>query len=140
MRKKSNALVLLCGALALMIVAGCAETKYIPKGEVACAADITWNVVPQADITSFSCTVAEFKKEPAVTFKVGVKNVSDKDQRFRVQIFLLNEGKAVGGLVPRKGKPPVLKAGQEKSVTYPVIKATELPTKLEVIVKTISLD
>ena len=140
MGKKNNALILLCGALALMITAGCAETKYIPKGEIACAADITWSVVPQADVTSFSCTVAEFMKGPAVIFKVGVKNISDKAQRFRVQIFLLNEGKAVGGLVPRKGKPPVLEAGQEKSVTYPVIKATQLPTKLEVVVKTISLD
>jgi len=140
MRKKSSVVILLFGALALLMVTGCAETKYIPKGKVACPVNITWNVVPQADITSFSCTVKEFKKKPAVVFKVGIKNISDKAQRFRVQIFLLKEGKAVGGLVPRKGKPPVLKPGQEKVVTYPVIKATQLPKKLEVIVKTISLD
>jgi len=140
MRKKSSVVILLFGALALLMVTGCAETKYIPKGKVACPVDIAWNVVPQADITSFSCTVTEFKKKPAVVFKVGIKNISDKAQRFRVQIFLLKEGKAVGGLVPRKGKPPVLKPGQEKVVTYPVIKATQLPKKLEVIVKTISLD
>ncbi|TET95459.1 MAG: hypothetical protein E3J28_00565 [Desulfobacteraceae bacterium] len=139
MRKKSSVVILLFGALALLMVTGCAETKYIPKGKVACPVDITWNVVPQADITSFSCTVTEFKKKPAVVFKVGIKNISDKAQRFRVQIFLLKEGKAVGGLVPRKGKPPVLKPGQEKVVTYPVIKATQLPEKLEVVVKTISL-
>jgi hypothetical protein len=140
MRKKNNALILLCGTLALMIAAGCAGAKYIPKGEIACAADITWSVVPQADITSFSCTMAEFMKKPAVIFKVGVKNVSDKAQRFRVQIFLLNEGKAVGGLVPAKGKPPVVKAGEENVNTYPVMKTSQLPTKLEVVVKTISLD
>ena len=140
MRKKSSVVILLFGALALLMVTGCAETKYIPKGKVACPADIIWSVVPQADINSFSCTVTEFKKEQAVLFEVGIKNISDKAQRFRVQIFLLDEGKAVGGLVPAKGKPPVLNPGQEKVVTYPVIKATQLPKKLEVIVKTISLD
>jgi len=139
MRKKSRIVILLFGAFALLIATGCAGTKYVPKGKVACPADITWNVVPQADITSFSCTVAEFKKEPAVIFKVGVKNISDKAQRFRVQIYLLEEGKAVGHLVPRKGKPPVLKPGQEKVVTCPVIKATQLPKKLEVVIKTISI-
>ncbi len=140
MKKKSSTVILLFVALGLLIVAGYVEAKYIPKGEIACLADITWSVVPQADITSFSCTVTEFKKKPAVVFKVGIKNISDKAQRFRVQIFLLKEGKAVGGLVPRKGKPPVLKAGEEKIVAYPVIKATQLPGKLEVVVKTISLD
>jgi len=140
MGKKSRIVILLFGALAFLMLTGCAETKYVPKGKIACPVDITWNVVPQADITSFSCTVGEFKKEPAVIFKVGVKNISDKAQRFRVQIFLLEEGKAVGHLVPRKGKPPVLKPGQEKEVTCPVIKATQLPKKLEVVVKTISLD
>ena len=139
MRKKSRIVILLFGALALLIATGCAGTKYVPKGKVTCPANITWNVVPEADITSFSCTVAKFKKKPAVIFKVGVKNISDKAQRFRVQIFLLEEGKAVGHLVPRKGKPPVLKPGQEKVVTCPVIKATQLPKKLEVVVKTISL-
>ena len=139
MRKKSKVIILLFGALALLMTIGCAETKYIPKGKIACLSDITWNVVPQADITSFSCTVAEFKKKPAVIFKVGVKNISDKAQRFRVQIYLLEEGKAVGHLVPRKGKPPVLKPGQEKVVTCPVIKATQLPKKLEVVIKTISI-
>jgi hypothetical protein len=139
MRKKSRIVILLFGVLALLMATGCAETKYVPKGKVACPANITWNVVPQADITSFSCTVAEFKKKPAVIFKVGVKNVSEKAQRFRVQIYLLEEGKAVGHLVPRKGKPPVLKPGQEKVVTCPVIKATQLPKKLEVVIKTISI-
>lgn len=139
MRKKSRIVILLFGALALLIATGCAGTKYVPKGKVTCPANITWNVVPQVDITSFSCTVAEFKKKPAVIFKVGVKNISDKAQRFRVQIYLLEEGKAVGHLVPRKGKPPVLKPGQEKVVTCPVIKATQLPKKLEVVIKTISI-
>ena len=140
MRKKSKGVVFVCGLLFLLIATGCAETKYIPKGNVACPADIVWDVVPQADVTSFSCNVKEFKKKPTVMFKVGVKNVSDKPQRFRVQIYLLNEGKAVGHLVPRKGKPPVLKPGQEKAITCPVIKTTQLPKKLEVVVKTISVD
>jgi hypothetical protein len=106
---------------------------------VACPADIEWNVIPHADVTSFSCTMGEFQKEPAVVFKVGVKNVSDKAQRFRVQIFLVDEGKAVGGLVPVKGKPPVLNPGQEAVVTYPVPKTTQLPKRLEIVINTISI-
>jgi len=138
MKKKSGIVIFLLGALALVVALGC-SAKYIPKGKVACPADITWNVIPKADVTSFSCTMGEFQKEQAVIFKVGVKNISDKAQRFRVQIYLLEEGKAVGHLVPRKGKPPVLKPGQEKVVTCPVIKANQLPKKLEVVIKTISI-
>jgi len=139
MKKKSGIVIFLLGALALVVALGC-SAKYIPKGKVACPADITWNVIPKADVTSFSCTMGEFQKEPAVIFKVGVKNISDKAQRFRVQIYLLEEGKAVGHLVPRKGKPPVLKPGQEKVVTCPVIKANQLPKKLEVVINAISID
>jgi hypothetical protein len=139
MNKKSTIVILLLGALALVAALGCAAT-YVPKGEVACPADIAWNVIPKADVTSFSCTMGEFAKEPAVIVKVGVKNVSDKAQRFRVQIFLLDEGKAVGGLVPVKGKPPVLKPGQEEVVTYPVPKASQLPKKLEVVINAMSID
>jgi len=139
MKKKSTIVILLFGALALVVALGCAAT-YVPKGKVACPADIAWNVIPQADVASFSCTMGEFEKEPAVIVKVGVKNVSDKAQRFRVQIFLLDEGKAVGGLVPVKGKPPVLKPGQEEVVTYPVPKANQLPKRLEVVINTISID
>jgi len=139
MKKKSGIVIFLLGALALVVALGC-SAKYIPKGKVACPADITWNVIPKADVTSFSCTMGEFQKEQAVIFKVGVKNISDKAQRFRVQIYLLEEGKAVGHLVPRKGKPPVLKPGQEKVVTCPVIKANQLPKKLEVVINAISID
>ena len=139
MRGKSRNVILLFGVAALLTALGCTATHYVPKGEITCPADITWNVAPQAEVSSFSCTVGEFKKEPAVIFKVGVKNVSDKAQRFRVQIFLLDEGKAVGHLVPRTGKPPVLKPGQEEVVSLPAPKTTKLPKKLEVILKTISI-
>jgi len=138
MRGKSRNVILLFGVVALLIALGCAGTHYVPKGEIACPAEITWNVISQADVTSFSCSMGEFGKEPAVVFKVGVKNSSDKAQRFRVQIFLLDEGKAVGGLVPVKGKPPVLKPGQEEVLTYPVPKASQLPKRLEVVISTIT--
>jgi hypothetical protein len=140
MRKKSGIMILVFGTLALLITLGHAETKYAPEGKVICPADITWNVASEAAVSLFSCATGEFKGNPAVIFKVGVKNSSDKAQRFRVQIFLLDEGKAVGHLVPRKGKPPVLQSGQEKEVTFPVIKASQLPKRLEVVIKTISTD
>jgi hypothetical protein len=138
MKRENYVLIVLLAAAALIMTLGCAAT-YAPKGQVACPAEIAWNVAPQAEVTSFSCTMGEYGKEPATILKVGVKNVSDKDRRFRVQVFLLDEGKAVGGLVPVKGKPPVLKPGQDAVVTYPVPKTNQLPKKLEVVINAMSI-
>jgi hypothetical protein len=51
--------------------------------------------------------------------QVTVRNVSDTPQRFRVNLFLDN-GKAVGGLIPRKTKSGLVEPGASASFVYPV--------------------
>jgi hypothetical protein len=50
---------------------------------------------------------------------VGIKNISDEPLRYRVSIFL-PDGASSGGFYPRKGKPPVVKPGEEKVRTFPM--------------------
>ncbi len=130
--------------IGLLFVWGCTGTQVSAPQNVKCPAKITWNVVPEAQVTSFECMKTTYKKKPAIAFVIGLKNVSDKPQRFKVHVFLLDENKAVGGKVPRKGKKdkktgkkgkPILQPGQSVSVKYPVAKTTELPKSLNVVVE-----
>ena len=104
------------------------------------ASNIIWEVAPEAEIVNFACALGEHGGEPSLIFNVGVKNVSDKDLRFRINIFLLDMDKAAGHLVPRKGKPPVLKSGAEETVKIPFIKTTAVSKKIQVIVVPMSSD
>jgi len=54
---------------------------------------------------------------------VAVKNITPEPQRYRVNIFLDN-GKAVGGLIPRKTKKGLVKPGDTASFVYPVKEMT----------------
>lgn len=120
-----------------LCLASCA-TKGKPPANVAkvgCSADIEWQIAPEAKITQFDCALGKHKKEPSLIFTVGVQNVSDKPQRFRLNIFLLDQDKAAGHLVPRKGKPPVLAAGKANTVKVPFIKTTDLSKEILVVVK-----
>ena len=107
---------------------------------VACEGNIQWNVAAEVQVTSFECALGEHGGEPSLIFNMAVKNVSDTDQRYRINIFLLDMDKAAGHLVPRKGKPPVVPAGEEAKVNIPFIKTTAMSKDMLVIVKTISLD
>ncbi len=131
-------------AVGLFMVWGCAGTQHAAPKNVKCPAQIVWNIVPEAQVTSFECIKTTYKKKPAIAFVMGLKNVSDKPQRFKVHIFLVEENKAVGGKVPRKGKKdkktgkkgkPVLQPGQTVKVKYPVAKTTILPKKVEVVIE-----
>jgi hypothetical protein len=66
---------------------------------------------------------------------VTVKNVSSEDQRFKVNIFLDN-GKAVGGLLPRKIKKGLVKPGQTVKFVYPVKDMDEKPKAITLMIKT----
>jgi hypothetical protein len=70
-------------------------------------------------------------------FNVAVKNVSDTPQRFRVNIFLDN-GKAVGGLIPRKTKDGLVPPGETATFVYPVKDMDRGPKAVTVMVKTMS--
>jgi len=129
----------------LLMVWGCAGTANVNTKDVNCPAKISWKVVPEAQVTTFECIKTTYKKKPAIAFVMGLKNVSDKPLRFKVHVFLVNENKAVGGKIPRKGKKnkktgkkgkPVLQPGESVKVKYPVAKTTTLPGKLEVVIET----
>jgi hypothetical protein len=64
-------------------------------------------------------------------------NISDQPQRYRVNIFLDN-GKAVGGLIPRKTKKGLVKPGETASFVYPVKGMDRGPGSVTVLVKTMS--
>ncbi|HBF42415.1 MAG TPA: hypothetical protein DDW42_02065 [Desulfobacteraceae bacterium] len=102
---------------ALVLVSGCATApKKTAKGPMA-----TLEVCPTAKVTTLEYFMkkSKFSGGPKLHVKVGVTNSSDKDKRYRVSIFL-PDGVSSGGFFPRKGKPPVIKPGQEKLRTFPM--------------------
>lgn len=87
-----------------------------------------------AQLEEFSCFYKKWEGKYTLHFKVGVKNVSNKPQRYRVNIFLDN-GKAVGGLIPRKTKKGLLKPGATASFVYPVGNMTSKPAAISLVIK-----
>jgi len=108
--------------------------------KINCDAEISWEVVREAKLTQFDCTLGESGGQPALIFTVGLENASDKPQRYRINIFLEDMDKAFGHLVPRKGSPPVLEPGKSETVKIPFIGTVKESKKIFVIVKTVSVD
>ncbi|MCB2187042.1 MAG: hypothetical protein KQJ78_11535 [Deltaproteobacteria bacterium] len=98
------------------------------------ASAVSMQVTPEAQVTDLDCYFDTFNKKKSLHFKVKVKNISQEAQRFRINIFLDGD-RAVGGLMPPKGKPPVVKPGEEKTEVYPVQGMDQKPTELTVLVK-----
>ena len=91
-------------------------------------------IAGEAELAEFSCSVKKWEGAETLHFNVGVKNISSTPQRYRVNIFLDN-GKAVGGLIPRKTKKGLVEPGQTASFTYPVggvdVKPEEIILKID---------
>jgi hypothetical protein len=138
---KKRYLISIISLIILGLGLGCAGMMYKPTGPVECDSKIKWDVAKEADITLLKCAIKNYTgwKKSVLHFEVGVKNKSDQPQRFRVQIILPEESVAGGGLLPPKGKPPVLEPGKEAKGTYPV-NLEKIPKKVTVVVKTISID
>jgi len=139
-RSLSVPVMLIC-ALAL---AGCAgsssmTTPSTASSDLSCAeaGSIDAQVAPEAEVVGLDCYIKDYKGVPSLHFDVKVKNVSSGDQRYRVNLFLDN-GKAVGGLLPPKGSPAVVKSGAEANFTYPVKGMAEKAGNVTLLVKTIS--
>ena len=126
-------------ALVCIVCAGCAGSKPVPGKVFPCAADskIDKTIAPEADLTDFSCVVQPWEGRDTLHFNVALKNVSDQPQRFRVHIFMDN-GKAVGGLIPVKTKEGLVAPGQTGSFVYPVAGMDRGPESIELIVTTVS--
>lgn len=125
-------------ALAALVVAGCAGSKPKPGEVFACAADsnIEKSIAPQAELVDFSCVMKTYEGSDTLHFNVALKNISDQPQRYKVNIFLDN-GKAVGGLIPRKTKDGLVGPGQTASFEYPVVAMNDAPEFIELMIKTI---
>jgi len=106
--------VMVC--VGFVLISGCATTPKKSEGPVA-----TLEVCPSAEITTLKYSMKKSKFIGGTKFhiKVGITNISDKDNRYRVSIFL-PEGASAGGFYPVKGKPPVLKPGQEMTREFPM--------------------
>jgi hypothetical protein len=99
-----------------VLISGCATAPQKAEGPVA-----TLDVCPSAEITTLTYSMKESQFSGGKKFhvKVGIKNISDKGNRYRVSIFL-PDGASAGGFYPVKGKPPVLKPGQEMVREFPM--------------------
>jgi hypothetical protein len=106
--------VVVCVGFAL--ISGCATSPKKAEGPVA-----TLEVCPSAEITTLKYFIKEskFSGGPKFHVKVGITNISDKGNRYRVSISL-PEGASAGGFFPVKGKPPVLKPGEEMVREFPM--------------------
>jgi hypothetical protein len=121
-------LIVFVVAAGLSLAAGVGAKAIAAEGASACAEQgkITKEITPKAQLEEFSCFIKKWKGAKVLHFKVAVKNVSDEPQRFKVRIFLDN-GKAVGGLLPRKTKKGLIKPGQTAEFVYPVKGMAEKP-------------
>jgi hypothetical protein len=135
-----------CCFFSLLALTGPAQAAEKPEAKVAAGATdfpcaepgkVEMQIIPEAKLLEFNCHFGEFQKHDSLFFNVALQNVSDKPLRFRVNIFL-DDGKAVGGLIPRTGKPPVLKPGEKATFEYPVQGMTEKPSGVTLIIKTAS--
>ena len=106
---------------------------------------IVYDVCSEAKITKFEHSIVKKCKiadQPCVTFVMTLMNVSDTPLRFDARIVMPEEGKGVGGFIPRKGKkdkatgkssPPVIGPGASVTVKYPTLQF-EQPERIEVSV------
>ena len=113
-----------------VFISGCATAPKKGEGPVA-----TLKVCPSAEITTlkYSMKKSAFSGGEKFHVKVGIKNISDKDKRYRVSIFL-PDGVSSGGFYPRKGKPPIIKPGAEEVATFPMY-SDSIPDSLTVKVE-----
>ncbi|MBU8911717.1 MAG: hypothetical protein KOO65_10660 [Desulfobacterales bacterium] len=131
--------VLLIFAAGLLALTGCMSVTPKPGEIFACAkdSDVNKTIAPEASLENFSCVIKKWDGADTLHFNVAVKNISNEDQRFKVNIFLAN-GKAVGGLLPRKIKKGLIKPGDTAKFTYPVKGVNCAPGKIDLFIKTMS--
>lgn len=99
--------------------------------------NIDKSISSAAELTDFSCAFKKYEGAEVLHFNVALKNVTNGPQRFRIHIFLDN-GKAVGGLIPRTTKGGLVEPGQTASFEYPVNGMAGLPQEIILIVTTVA--
>jgi hypothetical protein len=137
----ASLLVIFMIGIGLMLT-GCAGKSYSPgtaPESFPCVPEskLEKDIAPEAALESLVCTFKKYEGKETLHFNVAVKNVSDKPQRFRVNLFIDN-GKAVGGLIPRTTKEGLVDPGTSKAFDYPVVDMPMSPKALTLIIKTVS--
>ena len=130
-------LLAIVAGLSALLLTGCAGSNPQPGEVFPCAADskVEKSISPEADLTDFSCVLKNWEGSDTLHFNVSLMNVSDQPQRYKVNIFLDN-GKAVGGLIPRKTNGGLVEPGQTASFVYTVGGMAKGPKSVDLIVKT----
>jgi len=125
------------GAVCLGLWAGVGAMANAAEAEFACAQEgnVEKIICPEAQLEGFTCFFKRFEGLQALHFNVAVKNVSEKPLRYRVQIFLDN-GKAVGGLIPDNIKKGLVQPGQTGTFIYPVTGMTDKPGSITLKIAT----
>ena len=118
---------------------GCAKTGSKTPGKTpeCVTGKVMQEIASAAEVTEFSCFFKKWDGSETLHFKVAVKNNAGSPQRFKVNIFLDN-GKAVGGLIPRKTKKGLVAPGATASFVYPVNDMPDNPGEVTLLVKTIA--
>ena len=132
-----NFCVLFLALAVFCLTGGLGVKAYAAEEMFACADEskVTRDIFPEAQLVSLSCFFKKWEGENTLHFKVSLKNVSKKPQRYRVNIFLDN-GKAAGGLIPRKTKKGLVKPGDTASFVYPVKSMTGKPGSIDIRIVT----
>jgi hypothetical protein len=144
MKKSAGGAVLLAALMvsACLLFAGCAGKGYTPgtaPDSFPCVPEskLEKDIAPEAALESLSCSFKKYEGKDTLHLTVAVKNVSDTPQRYRVNLFMDN-GKAVGGLIPRTTKKGLVEPGQSQSFDYPVVDMPQSPKAMTLIIKTAS--
>ena len=129
-------------AAASLLFAGCGGKGYMPgtaPDSFPCVPEnkLKKDIAPEAALENLSCSFKTYEGKDTLHLTVAVKNISDKPQRYRVNLFMDN-GKAVGGLIPRTTKEGLVEPGQSKSFDYPVVDMPHSPKSMTLIIKTAS--
>lgn len=132
-------LVFLAGCFVMTGLTGCMKAKPKPGESFTCTSESNLHTViaKEASLEAFTCMIKKWEGADTLHFDVAVKNISNEDQRFKVNIFLEN-GKAVGGLLPRKTKKGLVKPGETVKFTYPVKGMDCAPGKIDLFIKTMA--
>ena len=116
--------------------AGMSATSEEDKANCLAKTKIYQSISEDATLTELSCAYKKFEGAEVVHLKVGLQNVSKEPKRFKVHLFL-DDGKAVGGLIPRKTNKGLVKPGETAAFVYPVNGMTSNPKEITLNVITI---
>ena len=132
----------LLAVVAAAVIIGCAGTspRYTPANApqvFPCVAEdqLETSIAPEAELRELSCSFKTYEGSESLHFNVMIRNVSSSPQRYRVNIFCDN-GKAVGGLIPRKTAGGLVEPGEDAQFVYPVVGMPATPESVVLVVRT----